>query len=138
MPLEGLGRVKKALNVDIYNQLNDGVKGIYFNGLKNVIKLTPVDTGRARNNWFLTTQMPSSSTSLVSGGASFKELSKIPKRVLNKDVYFTNNLPYIGVLEYGGYSQPGTKKTKNGFSIQAPMGWVRESLADMANEVRKL
>jgi hypothetical protein len=138
MPMQGLGRVKKALNVDIYNQLNDGVKGIYFNGLKNVIKLTPVDTGRARNNWFLTTQMPSSSTSMVSGGASFKELSKIPKRVLNKDVYFTNNLPYIGVLEYGGYSQPGTKKTKNGFSIQAPMGWVRESLADMASEVRKL
>ena len=56
MPLKGLGKVKKAINVDIYNQLNDEVSGIYFNGLAFVIRRTPVDTGRVRNNWFLTTK----------------------------------------------------------------------------------
>ena len=141
MPLKGLAKVKKAINVDIYNQLNDEVSGIYFNGLAFVIRRTPVDTGRVRNNWFLTTREPSSKVRVgesQGGSASFTQLKKIPKKVLGKRVYLTNNLPYIKMLEYGGYSQPGTKKTKNGFSIQAPGGFVRDQLKLMANEVRKL
>ena len=141
MPLKGLGKVKKAINVDIYNQLNDEVSGIYFTGLAFVIRRTPVDTGRVRNNWFLSTMEPSSKVrggKSQGGSSSFTQLKKIPKKVLGKRVYFTNNLPYIKKLEYGGYSQPGTKKTKNGFSIQAPGGFVRDQLKLMANEVRKL
>ena len=142
MPLKGLAKVKKAINVDIYNQLNDEVSGIYFNGLAFVIRRTPVDTGRVRNNWFLTTREPSSKVRVgknQGGGASFTQLKKIPKRVLGKRVYFTNNLPYIKTLEYGGYSKKSkTGKTKNGFSIQAPNGFVRDQLKLMANEVRKL
>ena len=153
MPLKGLGKVKKAINVDIYNQLNDEVSGIYFNGLAFVIRRTPVDTGRVRNNWFLTTHEPSGKVRVgknQGGAASFTQLKKIPKRVLGKRVYFTNNLPYIKTLEYGGYPNPVklgswdkkkkiyTKKSKNGFSIQAPNGFVRDQLKLMANEVRKL
>ena len=138
MALKGLDNVKRALNVDVYNQMNAEVKGIYFKLLREVIKETPVDTGRAKNNWFLSVSAPSQETTTVKGGANFKELGKIPAKVLDKKVYFTNNLPYIGTLEYGGYSQPGSSKTIKGFSKQAPNGWVRQSMLRAANRVRAI
>ena len=138
MPLIGLKNVKRAMNVDIYNQMNDDIKGVYVNGLTLVITETPADTGRARNNWFLSVGSPSSKTTNVSGSANFNQLNKLPARVLNRKLYFTNNLPYITTLEYGGYAKPGTDKTINGFSAQAPNGWVRATLIKMANKIRSL
>ena len=138
MPLIGLKRVKQALNVDIYNQMNDDIKGVYLSGLTLVIRETPADTGRARNNWFLSVGSPSSKITNVSGSAGFSQLNKFPSRVLNRKLYFTNNLPYLVTLEYGGYAQPGTEKTINGFSKQAPKGWVRATLIKMANKIRSL
>jgi hypothetical protein len=141
MPIKGMDDVKKAI-AKTKADSNIRVKAIFFDGLSEIIKETPVDTGRVRNNWFLTTREPSSKVRVgknQGGGASFTQLKKIPKRVLGKRVYFTNNLPYIKKLEYGGYSKKSkTGKTKNGFSIQAPNGFVRDQLKLMANEVRKL
>lgn len=138
MPLKGLDNVKKAMNVDIYLQMNNDIKGVYLSGLTNIIKETPVDSGRARNNWFLSVSSPSTKLTSVSGAASFNQLNKLPKRVLNRKLYFTNNLPYIGTLEYGGYPVPGGELTEGGFSKQAPKGWVRSTLIKMANKIRSL
>ena len=138
MPLIGLDNVKKAMNVDIYLQINDDIKGVYLAGLTNVIKETPVDSGRARNNWFLSVSTPSTKLTSVSGAANFNQLNKLPKRVLNRKLYFTNNLPYITTLEYGGFPVPGGDLTTNGFSKQAPKGWVRSTLIKMANKIRSL
>ena len=129
------------MNVDIYNQMNDDIKGVYFNGLKLVIRETPADKGRARNNWFLSVGSPSTkitTSKSKTGTGSFSQLMKMPARVLNRKLYFTNNLPYITTLEYGGYAQPGTDKTINGFSAQAPNGWLRTALIKMANKIRSL
>ena len=70
---------------------------------------------------------------------------------MNQKIFFTNNLPYIETLEYGGYPNPvkkGTwvKKSKSyevrstgGFSKQvAPDGWVRKTLKAMAKKIRQL
>jgi len=62
--------------------------------------------------------------------------------VLNKKVYFTNNLPYIETLEYGGYPNPSKgKKTTSGYSNQlrpfkSPKGWVRATLIAVGNKIK--
>ncbi len=146
MPLKGLKQVKKEMR-QTKQRMNVDLSGIYFAGLSAVIKATPVDEGRARNNWFLTTGTPSGLFGRVkdkSGGGSVSSLMTMPPNVLNKKIYFSNNLPYIGVLEYGGYPNPskGTK-TISGYSKQlrpfkSPKGWVRATLISMAGKVRGL
>lgn len=140
MPLQGLDSVKKMIAKN-KKESNDKLKIIFFKGLRDMIKPTPVDQGRARNNWFLTTGAPSGLVgrdASESGSESLASLNSMPDYVLNKKIYFTNNMPYIGMLEYGGYKKPGTNKTSNGFSIQAPEGWVRVGLKKMESEIKEL
>ena len=151
MPLLGRERVTK-MTEEYYTRVNNDLRGVYFTGLFNIVKGTPVDEGRARNNWFLSIGAPSSSTttSKAKGLGAIRQLQQMPKRVLNNKIFYTNNLPYIGVLEYGGYPDPvkrGSwdvkdkkfiKKSSGKFSTQAPDGWVRATLIAMKNKVRKL
>jgi hypothetical protein len=145
MPIKGMGNVKKAI-AKTKTQANMDIKGVYFSGLRTIIKGTPVDEGRARNSWFLTEGSPSGLSgrpSDKSGSGSDASLMTMPPDVLNKKIYFTTNLPYPVVLEYGGYPSPGTDKTTGGYSTQltpfkSPKGWVRATLISMANKVRSL
>ena len=86
--------------------------------LSRVVQRTPVDTGRARGNWFVsfgsaenqTTALvdPSGSATISKGAAkigTYRRETSFPKIVLY------NNLPYIGRLE-------------DGYSTQAPTGMV--------------
>tara|TARA_R110000823_G_scaffold274081_1_gene393047 strand:- start:1459 stop:1905 length:447 start_codon:yes stop_codon:yes gene_type:complete len=142
MPIKGRTKVDKALQ-QTKAKASDDIRGVYFIGLSAIIKQTPVDEGRARNNWFLTIGMPFSLTSgrgaSKSGSSSFRSLQEIPEYVMNKKVYFTNNLPYIETLEYGRYPNPnkGTE-TAGGFSNQAQGGWVRTTLIAMQNKIKTL
>jgi len=139
MPLLGREKVTK-MTEDAYLRVNDNVRGVYLSGLTNIVQATPADTGRARNNWFLSLGVPSSgtTTSKAQGLAAIRQLSQMPKLVLNKKIFYTNNLPYIGVLEYGGFPVPGGDLTSGGFSKQAPDGWVRKTLIQMQNKIRSL
>ena len=80
----------------------------------NIIQMTPVDTGRARGNWQCTIGAPFVGED--DSGSVMKANSVIPRRAGNV-VYLTNNVPYIGKLEYDGHSR------------QAPAGMVRVSVA---------
>ena len=127
MPLIGRENVDKAI-LKLKESANDDVRGVYFSGLSAVIKGTPVDEGRARNNWFLSENNPSESitdSESKSGSGSISQLSHIPKNVMNTKVFFTNNLPYIKRLEYG-------------WSQQAPDGWVRRTVMAMRKKLRAL
>lgn len=108
----------------------------------DIIEATPFDTGVARANWFFTSMKPSSkttkSTNSSSKGSQIK--SKLATGALGKTFYLTNNLPYISVLEFGGYPKNPKKGTWNksrkrfeirsinGRSKLAPKGMVRTSL----------
>lgn len=135
--------------------LNKDLKGVYFAGLKNIVESTPVDSGRARNNWFLSVGTPHLTSSARgdsgTGAGSISSItSEIPKSVLDKKLYFTNNLPYIATLEYGGYpknvkkgsydkdSKSYVKLSSGGFSLQAPDGWVRKTLKKMQRVLANL
>ena len=147
MPLHGADDVKKMIAKN-KRDTNLSLRKIYLKGLSEIARGTPVDTGRARNNWFLTMGKPSTKTD--EGSQKRDETVKTPKTVLGKKIYFTNNLPYIGVLEYGGYPKPVkkgsynkkkkkyVKLSKGGYSLQAPKGWVRAALMRMRNKIRSL
>ena len=93
----------------------------------SIIKDTPVDTGRARGNWQTTIDTPSNGEVDRTGSSvALGELgSTAPSFVAGKVIYLSNNLPYIYRLEYDGWSD------------QAPSGFVRKNVARIQQIVRK-
>jgi len=150
MTLRGAGKVKAAMG-KLKESQNDNIRGVYLAGLKSIVQGTPADEGRARNNWFLSVGSPSDETTENAsrqGVDSIYEATKMPKDILGKVLYFTNNLPYIKTLEYGGFPKlvkKGSyingqyqKLSKNGYSLQAPKGWVRSTIKKMRRKIKKL
>tara|TARA_R110002020_G_scaffold297684_1_gene513459 strand:+ start:492 stop:959 length:468 start_codon:yes stop_codon:yes gene_type:complete len=153
MPIKGMGKVFKALD-KVGQESNKKVAGIYADGLKAVVLETPVgvkDGGRARNNWFLSENSPSSKITRLrspDGSSSLARLAGMPKVVLGRKLFFTNNVPYIETLEYGGYPNPPKKgswidgqyqKLSNGgYSLAAPKGMTREALLKMRKAIRAI
>ena len=83
---------------------------------RSVVLGTPVDTGRARGNWFPSVGSPSSevnqNASDKSGAATLGKIEEVVGKVqIGNIVWLSNNLPYIVPLE-------------NGHSKQAPSGMV--------------
>ena len=136
MPLRGRIKVNEAIN-RLVSKKEKKLRGHYVSTLGNIIEETPVDTGRAKGNWFLTIGSPGGK--VTSNTSPSRDHLKTPKKVFGKKVFFTNNLPYIETLEYGGYPKSpkgGEGKTSGGFSLQAPSGWVRASLKNLAKDIR--
>lgn len=127
MPLIGNKDTKK-MTAPLLVQANNDIRGIYLAGLKNIVEGTPVDSGRARNNWFLSVDYPSENTtdSISTDSNSVRQAKSLPKSIFNKRIFFSNNLPYINRLEYVSWS------------VQAPVGWVRITLIKMLNKIRSL
>lgn len=116
-------------NVIVPEELNKLVQRLSLQVLRRVVLKTPVDTGRARGNWIVAVnRIPQGIVEiekLTRQEATDLSLSRgIP--VIEKSKPFTaisiaNNLPYIGVLEFGG-------------SKQAPQGMVRVTLAEIQSQ----
>ena len=112
------------------------VRKICLDLLTGIVLKTPVDTGRARANWFTSIDSPStnitesrdpSGSSAISSGMG--AISKATGNVL----WITNNLPYIYRLEFGTYNNG--PKTIGGFSQQAPAGMVRVTINDITRQL---
>ena len=97
--------------------------------LRRVVIRTPVDTGRARSNWLVAVNNIPEGTLEIGQftreqAASFALSNGIP--IIEGAEPFTaisiaNNLPYIGVLEFGS-------------SKQAPQGMLRVTLAEIQSQ----
>ncbi len=88
---------------------------------QGVVLGTPVDTGRARANWQFGNNFPSGTlgASDRGGGATLTRIAgQMPGVRAGGSVWLVNNLPYISRLE-------------NGYSRQAPAGFVRKTLANL-------
>jgi hypothetical protein len=139
-----LSDVTSMLSSEKYAQVEKATRAAFIDVSSEIIIKTPVDTGRARANWFITQGSPSSEVTTSSNGSSrISEVqSKLSGDVLGKVFYLVNNLPYIGVLEFGGYPKNVKKGSRvkkgkgafeirsiNGYSKQAPNGFVRLSVS---------
>lgn len=88
-----------------------------FDLFSAIILETPVDKGVLRNNWFAEIGNPSTSTTVNPSPAGTAAIARV-KSVLNgtdldRDIFFTNNLPYAVPIEF------------DGISGKAPQGMVR-------------
>lgn len=106
------------------------VREICFNLYKDITYGTPVDTGRARANWFTSIDAPSSETIEFAGGGAAAGALAIGRampdiaKATGNILWMTNNLPYIYRLEYEGWSK------------QAPRGMVRIAIDNMKRDLR--
>ncbi len=127
-----------AFGVKTKEQMNFFVFTICMDITNGVVLKTPVDSGRARANWFPSLDAPSNAVSTrtdATGGTSIVAAQGIAKEAAGRVFYLSNNLPYIRHLEYGLYGTPpgsaNGPKTVGGFSKQAPAGMVRTTINEV-------
>ena len=104
-----------------------------------IVERTPVDTGRARGNWNVSAGHMDASVSERTE-PQIRSVSQMPDALGDESYFISNNLPYIGTLEYGGYPENpkgGKGKTVNGFSKQAPKGMVGVTLVEAERYLRR-
>ena len=102
----------------IDNRGRDIFRAVYIRLFSAVIRDTPVDTGRARGNWQISSSGPAAGqkeTNDPSGGITIGMVTSF-RLDKGRVVYLTNNLPYINRLEYDAWSK------------QAPGGMVRRNV----------
>lgn len=92
-------------------KLDELVRKTNFVMATEIIELTPIDTGKARGNWFSSINKPSTAVAEVGEHNSEIDAAKALFTPRGATFYFVNNLPYIGRLE-------------DGHSGQAPYGMV--------------
>ena len=95
-------KIGKVLTEEVDNISQLEYKALAFEIFGEIIRLTPVDTGRARGNWNVSSGSPDFSTSNSATPAQ-------PDYNLNvkgfPSVYISNGLHYIGLLEEGRSEQ---------------------------------
>jgi hypothetical protein len=95
-----------------------------------IVKQSPVDTGRFRNNWNASINGPDLSTIETTDKSGEKAISGIVNTAkafnfsAEGTIFLSNNLPYAQRLEYG-------------WSKQAPSGMVRVNIARFQSAINK-
>lgn len=121
--------------------------------IPGVTLLTPVDTGRARSSWNVSIGSIDTSVPPIGTATSASQILARAQGTLRslgqyQVVYITSSLPYIEVLEFGGYPSPVKKgtwdkklrryvvKSEGGYSKQAPQGMVRLTFQALSEALR--
>ena len=98
---------------------------VALQGLSGVVLKTPVDTGRARGNWQVTTGNPATgeldTTDKGGNGTMSNGNGTIASAEPFDVVYIANNLPYIERLEHG-------------HSQQAPQGMLELTFQELVSQ----
>lgn len=104
------------------NKMLTAVKNTTESIAKDIVKNSPIDTGRFKSNWNAALNAPDLQIDQGAGGGF---TSVINKMKIGDVFFFTNNLPYAKRLEFG-------------WSNQAPSGMVRLALAKFPFTVNKV
>ncbi len=112
----------KKIAADIGIEVTLVVKKLAFDIFADVVAGTPVDTGRAMNNWMMSLGTPSRRVIEQGGSKGSVRSTKRAEAAATvvgltpfSTVWISNNLPYIAELEEGS-------------SDQAPRGWVEAAI----------
>lgn len=127
MPLKG----REALMRRLEENSDKLLRALALETHRRLIRKTPVDKGRARNNWNAAIGSPDVGTSDAatydrSGQSAITEgMSVIGVFKAGERFYSTNSLPYIPALE-------------DGSSTQAPNGMIKVTVAELKPLVAKI
>lgn len=141
-------------------------KALAFKLFDMILRKTPVDKGFLRGAWTISVGTVSTAnagriSSAKKGQAPITEeiqqmrsiLNQIARTQVGTVIYFSNAMPYVAKVEFGGYPNPAKKgtyvkkgsrlggvvgpgwviRTANGFSTQAPQGMVQVSIQEVQN-----
>lgn len=96
------------------------LRAVSLDVLARLVRKSPVDTGRFRNNWYTSTSRPALlTTANTSNNAEARALPSIASIRPFGQLFITNNLPYA-------------RRIEDGSSQQAPAGVTRLSVAEAA------
>ena len=104
------------------------VRKVVLDGMRQLIRQSPVDTGRFKANWNASISDISEGTTESTKSNFSKQSEGISAYKLGQTIFLHNNLQYAIPLEYGT-------------SEQAPKGWIRNTANTMQkkfNEIRGL
>lgn len=101
----------------------DLTKQIALEGFSSVVEKTPVDTGFARNSWFIDVGGLQRETNNGAGTAG--EAANVERAQPFQVITIANGAEYIGALE-------------NGHSQQAPVGMVDPTIATLRSKYREI
>jgi hypothetical protein len=116
--MSGFGSQLQAFRRSTGIRMDKVVRKVGFDLTSDIVKLTPVDTGMARSNWFLGNDRltDTDTTASKNGAPSLTRAAAFASTLHAGGVFFiVNNLPYIMRLEYGS-------------STQAPNGMARRTV----------
>lgn len=118
---------EKSLSIadDMQIEINQETRAVSFNVLRLLVKATPVDTGRAKGNWFVSpSERPNRSISeFRKARQAIADGSETINSVINKrypTIVITSNLPYI-------------ERLNDGHSKQAPAKFVELAIQRVQN-----
>ena len=113
------------------NRTEELRKNIILELFSSVILDTPVDEGRLRGNWQISSSSPKSNTVEVtdpSGATTVKKVEGFMKGLTPQQsaVFLTNNLPYAYGVEYDHVSH-----------TKAPAGMVRKNFIRVSQNLKR-
>lgn len=105
-------QINKAYENKVIKVHNNLVRETAIRAFSEIIKATPVDTGRARSNWNIAVNAIDATTTENTAAPDTNPALNIDP---NDTVYISNNLPYI-------------QRLNDGYSQQAPANFVEKGL----------
>lgn len=130
---------------------HERARELAIDAANSIILKTPVDTGQARANWIAAVGEIDRTTTEEVDKTGANAIQQATAKAAEFEPYgtffITNSLPYIEVLENGGFTpeNPGPSKDKrkgrqgeilvaDGYSVQAPEGMVKKTAMELVAE----
>jgi hypothetical protein len=118
----------KKLASKVNSNASKFVRKVVLDGMTQLIRQNPVDTGRSKANWGASVgSIPSEEKDTTVSNLA-EQTKGISKYKLGQTMYLFNNVAYMLALEYGS-------------SKQAARGWIRntaEKMQKKLNEIKDL
>lgn len=122
--------LNKAYDLKVIKKQEERIKTIAILAFGEIIQTTPVDTGRAKQNWFLDINnielkivepTPASKTR----DGVLEASGEVARYKITDTVYISNNLPYI-------------QRLNDGYSAQAPALFVEGAIQVAVEKAKEL
>ena len=108
--------IKKLNKLSKYWNTQTGIAKLAIKIGNEIVSRTPIDTGAARSNWYISINNPNTifDKNKTDGNLSGLDLHQLSTRSF-RQIYITNNAPYIVRLN-------------EGHSVQAPAGFIEAGI----------